>query len=103
MAKDFFAHVAKHFPPGVIKKAERRYQELRREMLLRELRQTLKVPQSRVAKAAGIKQSNLSRLEKQSDMQIATLRKIVSALGGKLEVIARFKGADVRIILPPAA
>jgi len=103
MAKDFFAHVAKRFPPRVIRKAERRYQELRREMLLRELRQTLKVPQSRVAKAAGIKQSNLSRLEKQSDMQIATLRKIVSALGGKLEVIARFKGADVRIILPPAA
>jgi transcriptional regulator with XRE-family HTH domain len=72
-------------------------------MLLRELRQALKVPQSHVAKAAGIKQSNLSRLEKQSDMQIATLQRIISALGGKLEVIARFKGADVRINLPPAA
>ena len=103
MAKDFFAHVAKRFPPKVIRKAERRYQELRREMLLRELRQALKVPQSHVAKAAGIKQSNLSRLEKQSDMQIATLQRIISALGGKLEVIARFKGADVRINLPPAA
>ena len=103
MAKDFFAHVKKRFPSKVIRKAERRYQELRQEMLLRELRQTLKVPQSRVATAAGMKQSNLSRLEKQSDMQIATLQKIVSALGGKLEVIARFKGADVRIILPPAA
>jgi hypothetical protein len=73
MAKDFFTHVAKRFPPQVLEKAEARYQELRRDMLLRELRQTLKIPQSRLAKAAGIKQSNLSRLEKQSDMQIATL------------------------------
>ena|SRR5947209_6045149 len=103
MAKDFFEHVAKNYPAKVVEKGEARYQELRREMLLRELRQTLKIPQSRIAKASGIKQSNLSRLEKQSDMQIATLRKIVAALGGKLEVIARFKGADVRIILPPAA
>ena len=103
MAKDFFAHVVKRFPPQVLEKAQARYQVLRREMLLRELRQTLRVPQNRLAKAAGMKQSNLSRLEKQSDMQIATLGKIVSALGGKLEVIARFKGADVRIKLPPAA
>jgi DNA-binding Xre family transcriptional regulator len=103
MAKDFFEHVAKRFPPKVLNKAHSRYQELRREMLLREIRTALKVPQSRVAKAAGIKQSNLSRLEKQSDMQIATLRKIVAAMGGKLEVIARFKDTDVRIVLPPAA
>ncbi len=103
MAKNFFTHVAKRFPARVLRKADARYQDLRREMLLRELRETLKVPQSHLAKAAGIKQSNLSRLEKQSDMQIATLQKIVAALGGNLEVIARFKGAAVRIVLPPAA
>jgi DNA-binding Xre family transcriptional regulator len=103
MANDFFEHVARRFPAKVIATGQARYQELRREMLLRELRETLKVPQSRIAKATGIKQSNLSRLEKQRDMQIATLRKIVAALGGKLELIARFKDADVRIKLPPAA
>jgi predicted transcriptional regulator len=103
MAKDFFQHAAKRFGPNVMKKADSRYRELRREMLLCELRKALKVPQTRVAKATGIKQSNLSRLEKQNDMQIATLRKIVSALGGKLEVVARFKDANVKIILPSAA
>ncbi len=103
MAKDFFAHVARQFPREVLQKADARYRELRQEMLLRELRQALKVPQSRLAKGAGIKQSNLSRLERQSDMQIATLRKIVAALGGKLEIIARFEDADVRIVLPSAA
>ena len=103
MAKDFFEHVAKRFPPKVIAMGQARYQELRREMLLRELRETLKVPQSRIARVTGIKQSNLSRSEKQRDMQIDTLRKIVAALGGKLELIARFKHTDVRIKLPPAA
>ena len=103
MAKDFFEHVRNTFPPEVRLQAQVRYQQLRREMLIRELREALKIPQSRVAKVAGIKQSNLSRLERQSDMQITTLRKIVAALGGKLEVIARFKEADVKIMLPSAA
>jgi predicted transcriptional regulator len=103
MAKDFFKHVAKRFPPRVLRKAETRYQHLRKQMLLSELRTALNVPQSRVAKTARIKQSNLSRLEKQSDMQIATLRKIVAAMGGKLEVVAHFKDVEVRIVLPPAA
>ena len=48
----------------------------------------------------GIKTPNLSRMERQSDMQVATLRKIVSALGGKLEIIVRFKDAAVKIVLP---
>jgi len=87
-------------PQDVKKKAEARYQELRREMLLRKLRQSLKITQAQVSKKTGIKTSNLSRLERQADMQIATLRKIVVALGGKLELIARFKDADVKIILP---
>ena len=53
-----------------------------------------------MARKTGIETPNLSRLERQSDMQIATLRKIVTALGGKLEVIARFENAAVKIVLP---
>jgi DNA-binding Xre family transcriptional regulator len=103
MAKDFFTHVAKRFPREVVDRGQARYQELRQVMLLRELRQTLKISQSRVAKVTGIKQSNLSRLEQQDDMQIATLRKIITALGGKLEVIARFKDSAVRIQMAPGS
>jgi hypothetical protein len=39
----------------------------------------------------------LSKLEKQSDMQISTLSKIVKALGGELEVRARFPKVVVNI------
>jgi DNA-binding Xre family transcriptional regulator len=98
-----FEDVFDRLPQSVKKRAEARYQALRREMLLRELRKSLKITQASVARETGIKMSNVSRLERQPDMQITTLRKIVAALGGKLEIIARFKGADVRIILPKCA
>jgi predicted transcriptional regulator len=95
--------VLERLPRGVKKKAEARYQELRQEMILRQLRESLNVTQAQVSKKTGIKTSNLSRLERQPDMQIATLRKIIVALGGKLEIIARFKDADVKIVLPKSA
>jgi hypothetical protein len=36
-------------------------------------------------------------LIKQSDMQISTLRRILTALGGELEVVARFPEGTVKI------
>jgi predicted transcriptional regulator len=98
-----FQDVFDRLPTGVKKKALTRYQELRREMILGELRKSLNMTQAQISRKTGIRPSNLSRLERQPDMQIATLRKIVTALGGKLEIIARFKGADVKIILPKCA
>ena len=53
--------------------------------------------QRQVADMLGIKQPSLSKLEKQSDMQISTQCRIVNALGGELEVIARFPTGTVKI------
>jgi DNA-binding XRE family transcriptional regulator len=66
---------------------EKRTQELEAEYLaLQELRQLVGITQSEVAQKLGIPQSNVSRLEKNSDMLISTLRGYVEALGGKLEI-----------------
>jgi len=100
MAKDFFKDVYAKLPKHVQDKAQARYQKLSREMLLRELRESLKLTQAQVARRAGLKTPNVSRLERQSEMQLATLRKVVSALGGKLEIVARFKDTAVKIMLP---
>jgi DNA-binding XRE family transcriptional regulator len=59
-----------------------------REMLLSELRRVAGITQVNLAKSIGIKQPTLSQLESQDDMQISTLRRIVKALGGDLEIIA---------------
>jgi transcriptional regulator with XRE-family HTH domain len=78
-------------------KAARRTKKLLGELLLREMRQLAGKSQQEVAQALGIKQPSLSKLEKQGDMQISTLRKIVAVLGGELEVLARFPRGTVRI------
>jgi transcriptional regulator with XRE-family HTH domain len=66
-------------------------------LLLREIRERAGKSQRQVADALGIKQPSLSKLEKQLDMQISTLRRIVNALGGELEVSARFAAGTVKI------
>jgi len=60
------------------------------EMTLRELRHARKLTQVRMAKALGITQDSVSRLEKRSDLLLSTLRKTVKALGGNLSLVAEF-------------
>jgi len=55
---------------------------------LRELRRLAGKTQVELARSMGIAQPTLSRLEVQADMQISTLRRLVSALGGRLEIVA---------------
>ena len=52
------------------------------EMTLQELRHARKLTQVRLAKALGITQDGVSRLEKRSDLLLSTLRKSVEAMGG---------------------
>ena len=66
-------------------------------MLLGEVRKLAGKSQRELAAALGIKQPSLSKLEGQGDMQISTLRRIVEALGGEVEVVARFPGGAVRL------
>jgi transcriptional regulator with XRE-family HTH domain len=77
--------------------ATARTKELLGELLLSELRTLAGKSQRQIAADLGIKQPSLSKLESQSDMQISTLRRIVAALGGELDVIARFPRGAVRI------
>jgi transcriptional regulator with XRE-family HTH domain len=60
------------------------------EMTLQELRRARKITQVRVAKALGIRQEGVSRLEKRSDLLLSTLRKAVKAMGGDLRLVAAF-------------
>ena len=73
------------------KKVEARAGELiAEEMTLRELRKARKLTQVRIAKALGVTQDSVSRLEKRSDLLLSTLRKTVQAMGGNLSLVAKF-------------
>jgi len=69
-------------------------QLLAEEMTLQELRQARRLTQVRMAKALGITQEGVSRLEKRSDLLLSTLRKTVKAMGGNLSLVAEFPDRD---------
>jgi transcriptional regulator with XRE-family HTH domain len=97
MAKSFDELVNRTTTKKTRAKASRRAQELLGELLLGEVRQLAGKSQQEVAQTLGMKQPSLSKLEKQADMQMSTLRKIVKALGGRLEILARFPKGTVKI------
>jgi len=77
--------------------AEMLAREMMADMLLAEIRKQAGLTQTDLAKTLGITQPSLSKLEAQDDMQISTLRRIVNALGGDLELVAHLPGGTVRI------
>ena len=77
--------------PARRRKIEDRAAELiAEEMTLRELRKARQLTQVSVARALGINQDAVSRLEQRSDLLLSTLRKTVEAMGGSLSLLARF-------------
>jgi len=56
---------------------------------LQELRKSLGITQNELADLQGVRQVNISNLERRSDMHISTLRKYVEALGCELEIHIR--------------
>jgi DNA-binding XRE family transcriptional regulator len=78
-------------------RAHARAEELLAELPLQELRQARQMSQERLAELLGGKQASVSKLEHRTDMYVSTLRSYVEALGGALEIVARFPDGDVRI------
>jgi transcriptional regulator with XRE-family HTH domain len=69
------------------------------------LRQARQQTQVAVAERLNIAQGAVSRMEKQSDFLLSTLREYVVALGGKLELRVVFPDADFEIetLAPPTS
>jgi transcriptional regulator with XRE-family HTH domain len=83
--------IRKRLSPTRRKKIEARAAQLiADEMTLQELRRARKLTQVSMAKALGISQDGVSRLERRSDLLLSTLRKTIEAMGGNLSLIAEF-------------
>lgn len=68
------------------------------EMTLGQLRSALRQTQEEMASRLRMKQASVSRLERRGDMLLSTLRSYVRAMGGEIELVARFpEGRTVRI------
>ena len=67
------------------------------EMPLNELRNARGLSQHMLAEALRIQQPAIAKMERRTDMYISTLRSHIRAMGGDLEIIARFPEGDVKI------
>jgi transcriptional regulator with XRE-family HTH domain len=97
MAHYPFSKLREKMTPEQLAQADLEASKMMAEMLLAELRKYMGLTQEELAAALGITQPSLSKLENQDDMQISTLRRLIEALGGELEIIAHLPKADVRI------
>ena len=68
------------------------------ELTLRNLRQAHDLTQERMAELLGVKQENVSRMERRTDLLLSTMASYVEAMGGKLKLVAEFPGQSPVVI-----
>jgi transcriptional regulator with XRE-family HTH domain len=67
------------------------------EMALHELRQAREKSQQELARDLHVGQPAVAKLERRTDMYVSNLRRYIEALGGTLEITARFPETSVTI------
>jgi len=96
MAKKF-SELRSRMSPEAQARAEAQAQAMLAEMPLNELRQARGLSQKMLAEALHVQQPSIAKIERRTDMYLSTLRSHIEAMGGQLEVIARFPDGAVKI------
>mgnify|MGYP001075898535 CR=1 FL=1 len=78
------------FPEDMRERIERRAEEIDREVTLCQLGLT----QKDLARKLNVSQGAISQQERRGDMQLSTLCEVVRAMGGEVEIIARFPSRE---------
>lgn len=96
MAKKF-EELRKKMRPEARARADEFAREMLAEMPLQELRQAILLSQEELAQILRVQQATVSKMERRTDMYISTLRRFIEAMGGELEITARFPDGSVKI------
>jgi ribosome-binding protein aMBF1 (putative translation factor) len=92
-----FSELRAKMSPAVRARAKARARAMLAEMPLQELRLARGLSQESLAATLKVRQASISKLERRADMYISTLRSHIQAMGGELEIVARFPDGEVRI------
>jgi DNA-binding XRE family transcriptional regulator len=96
MAKKF-SELRSRMSPESQARADAQAEAMLAEMPLNELRQARGLSQKTLAEILHVQQPSIAKLEKRTDMYLSTLRSHIEAMGGQLEVVARFPDGAVKI------
>lgn len=92
-----FSELRAQMSPESRARSEVKAQAMLAEMPLNELRQARGLSQKMLAEVLHVQQPSVAKLERRTDMYISTLRSHIEAMGGELEVVARFPDGTVKI------
>ena len=92
-----FEELRSRMTPEQRRRSQEKGERLRAAMPLAELREARRLTQETLAGMLGNRQAAVSKIERRTDMYVSTLRRYVEALGGELDIIARFPEGNVRI------
>ena len=90
-----FSELTKGFSPERRARIAAKAAALRETMTLEELRKSRSLSQEELAATLDVGQPAVAKLEKRADMHVSNLRRYIEALGGTLEITARFQEASV--------
>jgi len=79
------------------KAVEEKTNQLLKEVLLYEIREQLHITQEEMAAKLNTKQANISRTERRRDMKLSTLKRYIEAMGGELDIVAKFASNEVHL------
>lgn len=96
MAKNF-SELRDRMKPDSRFRAEAKSKRLLAEMQLSELRQARGLSQKVLADLLQVQQPSIAKLEKRKDMYLSTLRSHIQAMGGELDIIARFPDGSIKL------
>ena len=92
-----FSKLTKRLTPARKARIDDKAAALNTALTLHELRKARTVSQQELASRLAVGQPAVAKLERRSDMYVSNLRRYVEALGGTLEIAARFPDGAVTI------
>ena len=92
-----FSKLIENLSPQRRARIEARKIELREDMALHELRKALGQSQEALAAKLDVNQPAITKMERRTDIRISSLKRMIEAMGGSLEIKAHFPQGDVTI------
>lgn len=98
MARNF-SELRNKMSPRSRERAEASTKKMVQQFPLAQIRDLRNITQVELARRLDIDQSAVSKIEHRADMYLSTLKDVIRAMGGQLELTARFPGGDVHLLV----
>ena len=93
-----FSDLMKDWSPERRAESDARQAEMMAELVsLEQLREGLGISQEELANVMDVQQPAISKLVRRPDMKVSTLRELIAAMGGEMNITATFAGRSVEI------